>query len=83
MKDTGFKLKGEKLFEGDILQFTYGIPVTGVNAPIVFKDGAWYVITKGHNPGEMLLCKFLNMGIDIYKRPTDSPSTTPRINDIL
>lgn len=65
-----FKLKKEKLFEGDILTFTYGIPIVKVNAPIVFKNGAFYVITENHNPKEMLLFKFLELGFDVYKNGT-------------
>ena len=41
--------------EGDIIRFSYGIPGVQVIAPIDFVDGAFYAITKGHNPAKILV----------------------------
>ena len=38
------------MYEGDIVEFTYGIPPVHVTAKVVFKKGSFLVLTPGHKP---------------------------------
>jgi len=45
---------GNKVYVGDIVHFSFGIPPIGVDAPIRVIDGKNYAITKGHKPDKCL-----------------------------
>ena len=43
---------GEWVTAGDVVQFSYGIPRAGVDAPVVERDGKLIALTPDHNPPE-------------------------------
>jgi len=45
----------ELICEGDIIEFSYGIPPRRVRGEVVFRGGAFEVLTPGHNPEFVLL----------------------------
>jgi len=50
-RNTGVKdADGTPVFEGDLIDFSYGMPGVGVRAPVVFERGSFYVETPEHNP---------------------------------
>lgn len=53
---TGIKdADGNDIYVGDSVNFSFGIPPTGVIAPIAFIDGGFFAITDNHNPPKSLL----------------------------
>lgn len=51
---------GNEIYEGDIIQSSYGIPPVKVTAPVVFRDGGFFVMTPRHTPEKCLLSEFIN-----------------------
>ncbi len=43
---------GTVVKEGDVIHFSYGIPPTGVDAPVISRNGKLIAVTTGHNPPE-------------------------------
>ena len=43
---------GRDIREGDTIRFSYGIPPTLVEAPVIERDGVLIALTPDHNPKE-------------------------------
>lgn len=58
--------EGEKIYVGDTIHFSYGIPPIGVNAEIAKKGNSFIALTPDHNPKTVSL-KTLQKYNNIYK----------------
>lgn len=72
---TGLYDSNKKLiYDGDIVQGSYGIPPVSVRSVVEYRDGAYYINTEGHWPSEALLkegieCLQLEIIGNIHENP--------------
>jgi hypothetical protein len=57
---------GNVIKDGDVVYFSYGIPPTGVKAPVFERDGVLWIATPDHNPKEAKL-SYLRKWFNFYK----------------
>ncbi len=82
-RDTGVKdADGVPVLEGDTVDFSYGIPPVGVEAPVVFYQGKFQVLTPGHNPKRCAL-RQLKKHVGEFWVQTDKDQRARRIRDEL
>ena len=72
---SGMKSRGIELYQGDIIQSSFGIPPIPIMTEIEYDDGQFIVKTPKHNPTWCALSEFLiHMGEvevigNIYQNP--------------
>ena len=60
--------EGERVTEGDVIHFSYGIPPIGVDAPIERVNGVLYAMTPEHNPKKCRLSELREYVGNFYKQ---------------